>query len=58
MSGRGRMGEHDLGPGGFCVCSKCGYKVEHNSGKPCRDISCPKCRVPLEREGAPHDQKI
>ena len=28
------MGEHALGPGGFCVCPKCGYKVEHDPGKP------------------------
>ena len=41
-----------------CVCPKCGYKVEHEAGKPCREISCPTCIVPLEREGAPHDVKV
>jgi len=38
-----------LGPGGFCVCEKCGYKVEHERGKPCSLQKCPKCNLPLTR---------
>ena len=38
------------GPGGFCVCSSCGYKVSHQSGVPCSTIKCPKCNINLERK--------
>jgi len=38
------------GPGGFCVCPKCGYKVCHGRGVPCSTIQCPKCQTNLERE--------
>lgn len=52
---RGRMKEiveeaRGLGPGGYCVCPKCGYKVEHKRGIPCSKIKCPKCNVSLVRE--------
>lgn len=43
-----------MGPGGFCVCPQCGYKVEHQAGIPCRESICPKCKVPLVREGSYH----
>jgi len=38
------------GPGGFCVCPNCGYKIKHKSGIPCFSLQCPKCRVNLERK--------
>ena len=38
------------GPGGFCVCKKCGYKIEHKRGTPCSTIKCPKCGGGLIRE--------
>jgi len=38
------------GPGGWCVCPKCGYKVEHQRGTPCASIQCPKCKISLERK--------
>jgi len=38
------------GPGGICVCKKCGYKKPHNLGAPCSEIKCPKCNINLERE--------
>lgn len=28
---------------GHCKCIKCGHKVEHIPGYPCRDYVCPKC---------------
>ena len=56
MERRSRMGEHGLGPSGFCKCPKCGYKVEHEAGKPCRELRCPKCDVELVREGSPEDK--
>jgi len=38
------------GPNGFCVCPKCGYKVEHKKSVPCFTLKCPKCRINLERK--------
>jgi len=38
------------GPGGWCVCPKCGYKVEHQRGTPCASIQCPRCKINLERK--------
>jgi len=46
-SGKERIGE---GPGGYCVCPKCGYKVSHIKGMPCSSIECPKCKINLNRE--------
>ena len=48
--GRGRMGGFAAGPGGYCVCPKCGYKVEHQVGIPCYQQKCPKCGSPMIRE--------
>ena len=39
-----------LGPGGFCVCKKCNYKIKHEKGKPCSTIKCPKCNGTMERK--------
>jgi len=38
------------GPGGYCVCSKCGYKILHERGVPCSTLECPKCKINLVRE--------
>jgi len=38
------------GPGGWCVCPQCGYKVEHQRGTPCASIQCPECKINLERK--------
>ena len=56
MERKSRMGEHGLGPGGFCKCPNCGDKVEHEAGKPCRELKCPKCDAVLVREGSPEDK--
>lgn len=42
--------EQGRGPGGECVCPKCGYRAAHQSGVPCSTIQCPKCGAYLERE--------
>lgn len=39
-----------LGPGGYCVCSKCGYKIPHQRGVPCSTLQCPNCKINLERK--------
>ena len=38
------------GPGGYCVCQKCGYKIPHERGIPCSTLECPKCKINLVRE--------
>lgn len=38
------------GPDGYCVCSKCGYKIYHQKGTPCPTLKCPTCNINLSRE--------
>ena len=38
------------GPDGYCVCSKCDYKIPHQRGVPCSTLQCPNCKVNLERK--------
>jgi uncharacterized paraquat-inducible protein A len=45
-----------LGPVGFCKCPNCDYRIEHQAGKPCRELECPKCKVTLVREGSAEDK--
>lgn len=50
--GRGRAGGNKpgAGPGGNCVCPKCGHKLPHVIGQRCIDIACPKCGTKMIRE--------
>lgn len=45
---------HLLGPGGDCVCPRCGAKVPHRRGVRCSDERCPTCGIGLLREGSEH----
>ena len=48
--GRGGMGgPYAAGPGGNCVCPKCGKKVSHQVGVPCYNQTCPKCGTKMTR---------
>jgi len=38
------------GPGGYCICPKCGYKIIHQRGIPCSSLTCPKCQTNLVRK--------
>jgi DNA-directed RNA polymerase subunit RPC12/RpoP len=52
VGGRGRGGGNKpgSGPGGNCVCPKCGHKIPHQVGQRCLDIACPKCGTKMVRE--------
>jgi hypothetical protein len=51
VRGRGRMGgPFAAGPGGNCVCPKCGATVPHVAGQPCNQRDCPKCGTRMTRE--------
>ncbi|HCC69910.1 MAG TPA: hypothetical protein DEQ09_01970 [Bacteroidales bacterium] len=48
--GRGRNKGGSYGPGGVCVCAKCGRKIPHPKGVKCTTIKCPDCGRPMIRE--------
>lgn len=48
--GQGRNKGGSFGPGGYCVCAKCGEKVPHQQGVKCTRVKCPKCGKPMIRE--------
>ena len=48
--GRGRNKGGAFGPGGFCVCAKCGRKVKHRQGEKCTTLKCPDCGHTMIRE--------
>jgi len=49
--GRGRMnGPYAAGPGGYCLCPKCGNREPHKAGVPCPNQACPKCGAKMMRE--------
>lgn len=49
MGGRGRMGGFAAGPGGSCICPRCGYVGQHQLGQPCNKSKCPKCGSVMTR---------
>jgi hypothetical protein len=50
QGGRGRNQGGAFGPGGFCICVKCGTKEPHQVGSKCTTLSCPKCGHRMVRE--------
>ena len=42
-------GPKSAGPGGNCVCPRCGAKASHKVGVPCNSISCPGCGAKVVR---------
>jgi uncharacterized protein (DUF983 family) len=47
---QGRNKGGAFGPGGYCVCAKCGEKILHQQGMKCTSIKCPKCGHTMIRE--------
>jgi len=48
--GKGRNRGGAYGPGGDCVCAKCGKKIKHEAGVKCTTIKCPDCGHTMVRE--------
>jgi hypothetical protein len=48
--GRGGGNRPTSGPGGNCVCPKCGHKEPHVAGQRCLDRACPECGTKMVRE--------
>lgn len=42
-AGNVRVEDQNFGPGGSCVCPKCGKTGVHQRGTSCTKISCPSC---------------
>ena len=38
------------GPGGNCVCPKCGKTMPHQRGVPCLQVMCPDCGTAMARQ--------
>lgn len=48
--GRGGGNKPGSGPGGYCICPKCGHKEAHVAGQRCIDQKCPECGTRMTRE--------
>ena len=48
--GFGWQKKDKLGPGGYCFCPECGEKISHQSGAPCSELTCLKCKISLRRQ--------
>jgi len=55
MIGMTRLG---MGFYGYCLCPKCGERIPHRAGVPCREEKCPKCGTRMIREVSYHHQLI
>jgi len=40
----------NAGPGGYCVCPKCGTKTGHVRGMPCANLTCSNCGTKMVRQ--------
>jgi Pyruvate/2-oxoacid:ferredoxin oxidoreductase delta subunit len=46
-------GQHGKSEGGYCICTQCGYTVNHQPGIPCKSVFCPECKITMERSEIP-----
>jgi hypothetical protein len=38
-----------VGPGGYCVCPRCGVRMAHEIGISCSSLKCPGCGTEMTR---------
>jgi len=48
--GHGKNNGGGFGVGGYCVCAKCGSKVQHQQDVKCTTLKCPDCGQTMIRE--------
>jgi len=48
--GHGKNNGGRFSVGGYCVCTKCGTKVQHQRGVKCTTLKCPDCGHTMIRE--------
>ena len=48
--------QHHEDQPGNCICLKCGTKIPHQPGIPCRESTCPQCGKKMVRENSYHHQ--
>ncbi len=56
-NGQGRNKGGSYGTGGFCICTKCGEKIQHKRGVKCTTLKCPNCGHTMIREEMVKDNK-
>ena len=44
------FGAQGKGPGGNCICPKCGYTIKHKKETPCLKVKCPNCHIFMRRK--------
>ena len=42
--------ENQSNSSGFCICPRCGKRISHIPGKPCRSMHCSGCNITMIRE--------
>ncbi|MGD9231262.1 MAG: hypothetical protein PVJ20_10650 [Desulfobacterales bacterium] len=50
--------KHEMGPGGFCIFTKCGERTMHHKGIPCIEARSSKCSAKMIREDSEHYRLI
>ncbi|WP_111707840.1 hypothetical protein [Lutibacter citreus] len=55
--GKGRNKGGGYSVNGYCICAKCGAKVQHQQGIKCTTIKCPKCGHTMIREELLNDKR-
>jgi DNA-directed RNA polymerase subunit RPC12/RpoP len=56
--GHGKNNGGGFSVGGYCVCTKCGTKVQHQQGVKCTTLKCPDCGHTMIREELLNDKHI